>query len=253
MGSEDKETKPEASNGIPKPIFGNASTGSLNFGAKPAGGFGGFGGFKAENEQSGFQFSFNKTPDEANPFKNKGKSMFGPQNGAEDTQGGEDNDECTAEFAPVLNQLPDLVEVKTGLEDEEEIFSERAKLFRFARECTPPEWKERGLGDIKITKNGNTNRYRIVMRREQVLKVCANHYISAEMSLAPMQTNEKALVWTAMDYGDANEPEGSVQQFCVRFKTPELAAQFKQAFEESQNKLLDNPDFTPGREPENPS
>ena len=39
------------------------------------------------------------------------------------------------------------------------------------------------------------------MRREQVLKVCANHYISAEMSLAPMQTNEKALVWTAMDYG----------------------------------------------------
>ena len=78
-----------------------------------------------------------------------------------------------------------------------------------------------------------------------------------------MQTNEKALVWTAMDYGydcifsfwvtiifirDANEPEGSVQQFCVRFKTSELAAQFKQAFEESQNKLLDNPDFTPGRE-----
>ena len=49
-------------------------------------------------------------------------------------------------------------------------------------------------------------------------------------------------------FSDSNEPEGSVQQFCVRFKTPELAAQFKEAFEESQNKLLDNPDFTPGRE-----
>ena len=42
------------------------------------------------------------------------------------------------------------------MEDEEEVFSHRAKLFRFARECTPPEWKERGLGDIKIMENNNT-------------------------------------------------------------------------------------------------
>ena len=48
------------------------------------------------------------------------------------------------------------VAVTTGMEDEEEVFSHRAKLFRFARECTPPEWKERGLGDIKIMENNNT-------------------------------------------------------------------------------------------------
>ena len=120
---------------------------------------GGFGGFTANTEKSGFQFSFNKTPDGDNPFKNKGKSMFGPQNGDDEAAGrdGGDGDECTAEFAPVLNQLPDLVDVKTGLEEDDVIFSERAKLFRFARECNPAEWKERGLGDIKITKNKTTN------------------------------------------------------------------------------------------------
>ena len=48
------------------------------------------------------------------------------------------------------------VAVTTGMEDEQEVFSHRAKLFRFARECTPPEWKERGLGDIKIMENNNT-------------------------------------------------------------------------------------------------
>ena len=71
------------------------------------------------------------------------KSIFGKRSN--------ENKECTAEFAPVLSVLPPEVAVTTGLEDDE-VFSHRAKLYRFARECTPPEWKERGLGDIKITK-----------------------------------------------------------------------------------------------------
>ena len=91
----------------------------------------------------GFQFSLNG--DGKNAFKNAGKSIFGKQ-----TTNGDADDE--GEFAPVLTELPPEVQVTTGLEDDEEVFSHRAKLYRFARECTPPEWKERGLGDIKITK-----------------------------------------------------------------------------------------------------
>ncbi len=40
------------------------------------------------------------------------------------------------------------------------------------------------------------------MRREQVLKVCANHYISGDMKLNPLKTSEKAWCWFANDYSE---------------------------------------------------
>lgn len=38
------------------------------------------------------------------------------------------------------------------------------------------------------------------MRREQVLKVCANHVITDEMELKLMNTSSNSYVWTAADY-----------------------------------------------------
>lgn len=134
--------------------------------------------------------------------------------------------------------------------DDEEIFSHRGKLYRFARECNPAEWKERGLGDIKILKTKN-QRYRIVMRREQVHNdkaVCANHYISSAMALKPQAHNDKAWVWTAMDFGDPDEPNGKYEQFCIKFKNAEIAGNFKEAFESGQNAVVDSGNFTPDRD-----
>ena len=48
------------------------------------------------------------------------------------------------------------IEVKTGEEDEDVIYSHRAKLYRF----TDSEWKERGLGDVKILRHKQTNKLR---------------------------------------------------------------------------------------------
>lgn len=50
-------------------------------------------------------------------------------------------------FEPVI-PLPELIAVKTGEEDETPIFVNRAKLFRF--DAIKKEWKERGVGDLKI-------------------------------------------------------------------------------------------------------
>ena len=44
------------------------------------------------------------------------------------------------------------VEVKTGEEEETAIYSQRSKLFRF----TDGQWKERGIGDMKILKHNST-------------------------------------------------------------------------------------------------
>lgn len=90
------------------------------------------------------------------------------------------------------------VETKSGEEDEEILFKERAKLYRWDRDLN--QWKERGVGDIKILYHPQKRFYRVLMRREQVLKVCANHTITQGMELKPMNTSTNALVWTATDY-----------------------------------------------------
>lgn len=87
--------------------------------------------------------------------------------------------------------------MKSGEEDEEILFKQRAKLFRWDRDSG--QWKERGVGDLKILYHPEKKHYRVVMRREQVLKVCANHTITNDIELKPMNTSTNALVWTAND------------------------------------------------------
>lgn len=72
--------------------------------------------------------------------------------------------------------------MSTGEEDEEKMFGERCKLFRM----DDGQWKERGVGELKILKQATNNTYRLVMRREQVLKLCANHKLVSGMKLAPV-------------------------------------------------------------------
>ena len=55
-------------------------------------------------------------------------------------------------------------------------FFRRAKLFRFDNAADPPEWKERGTGDVKLLQHNVTGLVRVLMRRDKTLKVCANHY-----------------------------------------------------------------------------
>ncbi|NXW54105.1 RBP2 ligase, partial [Eurystomus gularis] len=146
------------------------------------------------------------------------------------THGGDEDDDGP-HFDPVV-PLPDKIEVKTGEEDEEEFFCNRAKLFRFDAESK--EWKERGIGNVKILKHKVSGKFRLLMRRDQVLKICANHYINTDMKLTPNAGSDKSFVWHALDYADElPKPE----QLAIRFKTPEEAMLFKTKFEESQNIL----------------
>ncbi len=131
----------------------------------------------------------------------------------------EDRDDI--HFDPIV-QLPEKVDLKTGEEDESVIFSHRCKLYRFDRESK--QWKERGIGDIKLLNHPTTNKYRIVMRRDQVFRVCANHYLDETMKLSPNAGSDRSWVWQAMDAADG-EPQP--EQLAVRFKLPETANKFK--------------------------
>ncbi|KAK1924464.1 RanBP1 domain-containing protein [Papiliotrema laurentii] len=138
-------------------------------------------------------------------------------------------EEHDPQFEPVI-RLTEQVEAKTGEEDDEVLFKMRAKLFRFIK--ADAEWKERGTGDVRLLKNKETGKVRLLMRRDKTLKICANHIISAEQKLSPNVGSDRSWVWNVLaDYADG---EPSAETLAIRFGNSENANLFKTAFEDAQ-------------------
>ena len=135
------------------------------------------------------------------------------------------------DFKPIVS-LPDVIDQKTGEEDETVVYSHRAKLFRY--DVDTKQWKERGVGDIKILLHNETKRSRVVMRREQIHKLCANHYITAGMELKEKAGSDRSWVWSV----DADFSDGVAKKelLAVRFKHHEDAVMFRDKFIECQEK-----------------
>ena len=70
------------------------------------------------------------------------------------------------------------------------------------------------------------------MRREQILKLCLNHFVLPNLELKPK--GEKAWMWNAADYS-----EGEIEPtlFACRFKTSDIANNFKDVIDKSRMKL----------------
>jgi len=121
--------------------------------------------------------------------------------------------------------------VDTGEEDEEELYSQRSKLYRFR----DGEWKERGTGEAKILKHRETGKIRFLLRQERTMKISANFFIIDQLpycDLRPNTGSSKCWVWTAQDCSDG---EIVVEQFALKFGTPELASQFEEEFNKAKN------------------
>ncbi|XP_036397060.1 E3 SUMO-protein ligase RanBP2 isoform X2 [Megalops cyprinoides] len=184
--------------------------------------------FRFGESTAGFSFSFQPiiSPSKSPAKLNQSRVSVGTDEESETTQEEERDGQY---FEPVV-PLPDLVETSTGEENEQVVFSHRAKLYRYDKDHN--QWKERGIGDIKILQNYDNKRVRLVMRRDQVLKLCANHWITSDMKLEPMKGAEKAWIWSAYDFA---EGEGKVEQLAIRFKLQEVANTFKEIFDEAKN------------------
>ena len=183
--------------------------------------------FRFGESTGGFSFSFQPgiSPSKSPAKLNQSRASVGTDDEQDTTQ---DEERDGQYFEPVV-PLPDLVEISTGEENEQVVFSHRAKLYRYDRELG--QWKERGIGDLKILQNYDTKRVRLIMRRDQVLKICANHWITTVMRLEPMKGAERAWVWSAFDF---SEGQGKMEQLAVRFKLQDTANAFKQVFEEAK-------------------
>ncbi|KAN0063383.1 Ran GTPase binding protein Sbp1 [Thecaphora frezii] len=137
--------------------------------------------------------------------------------------------EADPQFEPVI-KLEQQVETKTHEEDEDTLHRERAKLFRFEKETK--EWKERGTGDVRLLEHKETKKVRLVMRRDKTLKVCANHYVTSDMKLAPNVGSDRSWVYNVA--ADVADGVPTAETLAIRFANSENAQAFKTAFEDAQ-------------------
>lgn len=155
----------------------------------------------------------------------------------------EDNDDANNEndlnFEPVITIIDDfnqatlpLIDVSNNEEDETEMIKLRAKLYRYDCTSKPPEWKERGTGEVKLLRHKTKNTVRVVMRRDKTLKICANHFVTPWMELKPNCGSDRAWVWSVLaDFADEQlKPE----LLAIRFANAENALLWKDAFENAK-------------------
>ncbi len=67
-------------------------------------------------------------------------------------------EEVVGDYKPLVN-LPE-VQISTGEEEEAIVLNIRTKLYRW----DDSQWKERGVGNLKILKSNATGRVRVLMR-----------------------------------------------------------------------------------------
>lgn len=187
--------------------------------------------------------------------KSPAKAQANVSTGVEDVSDDEnvEEEENNTYFTPVI-PLPDKIEVKSGEEDEEVLYTHRAKLYRFREK----EWRERGLGDIKILRHKQTGKLRyvnlltllfevllrsnnfhfkyfsVVMRREQIHKICLNHVLAPEIEYKIKDGKSWQFV-----VSDFSEGVLETDNFCIRFKTDEIALDFKKAIDGALNGSLE--------------
>ncbi|OTB08059.1 hypothetical protein M426DRAFT_317577 [Hypoxylon sp. CI-4A] len=135
-------------------------------------------------------------------------------------------------FEPV-HKLTEKVKTVTHEESELEVFNMRCKMFKFTQDAEGKgEWKERGTGPLRLLKHKENGKVRLVMRRDKTLKVCANHYITPEMTIAPMSTSDRAWLWNVG--ADVSEGEPEAITVSVRVANADNAQQFKEAWLKAQ-------------------
>lgn len=147
----------------------------------------------------------------------------------EEEDSGEDEDvekEVTGNWKIV--DLPELPKV-TGEEEEDEVTKFRSKVYRFRK----GEWKERGVGDLRLMKHKATNYIRVLVRNEKIHKCVMNHYIMRKdifCELVNLPTGKNTWTWAAYDISDE---EPASEKFAVRFTSKEEYDRFEEEFKKA--------------------
>eukprot|EP00244_Chara_vulgaris_P005967 TRINITY_DN2289_c0_g1_i3.p1 TRINITY_DN2289_c0_g1~~TRINITY_DN2289_c0_g1_i3.p1 ORF type:complete len:246 (-),score=79.20 TRINITY_DN2289_c0_g1_i3:417-1118(-) len=144
----------------------------------------------------------------------------------------EEEEDTGANFTPLVKL--EEVAVSTGEEAENTLFDIKSKLYRFDKSRN--EWKERGVGQVKLLEHKETKKIRLLMRQQRTLKICANHVVSPSIVLQEHAGSDKSWVWHAIDFADGEQKD---ELFAMRFGSVESAEKFKNAFEGARSKMCE--------------
>jgi hypothetical protein len=91
----------------------------------------------------------------------------------------------------------------------------RAKIFRWRN-----EWKERGIGVLKILRDKMTNKVRIALRQDSTKKVMMNVIIEEDplCKLKEHNSSEKMIFFIGHDYSDG---DCTLEKFVIKFSNSE--------------------------------
>jgi len=132
-----------------------------------------------------------------------------------------------AHFEPLV-QLAE-VQVCSGEEDEEVLYTTRAKVYRYGEDVKGEKcWKDRGTGELKLLKHHDTGKIRVLLRVDKTRKIRLNHYLSQTLELNVSPTSDKAFTYFTTDYSDETP---DVSTLTVKFKDPETANAFKEQWD----------------------
>eukprot|EP00062_Callorhinchus_milii_P007198 gi/632948558/ref/XP_007889662.1/ PREDICTED: E3 SUMO-protein ligase RanBP2-like isoform X2 [Callorhinchus milii] len=139
-----------------------------------------------------------------------------------------DTGNCKRESQEMLPSCPP-VNHSSEMEDQDVLFSNRAKLYQFDRPTS--QWKERAVGEMKVFQHKRKKISRVVMW-SSVNKCCANHWITRNLQLRQIKNRFDSWAWRTLDF---SEEKSMVLDLAVRFQLKETALAFKNVFENVQS------------------
>ncbi|KAK6090205.1 hypothetical protein P3W45_000753 [Vairimorpha bombi] len=139
------------------------------------------------------------------------------------------------------NELKSLQEkfIESNLKDAV-LFKSKCKLYIYNKDKN--KFDERGVGDIMINKEKDSEMTKVVMIRESIMRFGCNHYINPRYKL--MKNNNVANGWMWVTTEDTVDDEENIKKkmYLVKFDENELSEKFKEEYEEgmkSNKKILD--------------
>ncbi|MCL7031268.1 hypothetical protein MKW94_019376 [Papaver nudicaule] len=128
-------------------------------------------------------------------------------------------------FPGVIIEEDDAQMATIVVEVEDVLLDLKAKLYRFDTDTN--QWKERGVGYIKLLKHKKSGKVRLVMRQSMTKKICVNHLVlpTTATTMQEHAGSEKSWLWHATDFSDGESKE---EVFCVRFGTIASAKEFRE-------------------------
>ncbi len=127
--------------------------------------------------------------------------------------------------------------VKTGEEEENTLFQDTCKLFEMIKtgegEKVVTDWKERGIGVLKVNVQKDGSKARLIMRKENVLNVILNSLIYSGMKCN--LRGDKTVLFNANVVNEKGQMH--LSPFLARFQKAESASKLIKVIEEEAAKL----------------